>query len=157
MRPLRRNGQKMLYSLYLGSLYEVPTDGDGNPLYHQSDDGSRIYMTNGEPLDIYGTPVAFQANFSEAGGEAEAMEYGLSVGDYEGIIFYAKNAYPIKEGSIVWKDSEVEYEDEKKYYTKDMSTLIEVHTPKKESADFTVRKTPDSLNFTRAIVKAINK
>lgn len=147
----------MKYALYLGSVDVVSTDYNGNPQYYTDGEGNRIYIVTGEKRDIYGEVKDFEANISEAGGEAEATEYGLSVGDYEAIALFQKNSYPLTEGALVWRDSEVEYDGDNMYYTKDMQTLIEVRSPRKISADYTVRKVPSSLNFTRAILKAINK
>ena len=157
MMTMLSNKQPMKYALYLGSAYKVQTEEDGNPRYYEDDDGNRIYHVTGEPKDFYGEPQEFDANFSEAGGEAEAQEYGLSTADYEGVIMYGKGAYPITIGALIWKDSEVEYDSKTNYYTKDLHELIEVHSPSRKSADFVVMKTPDSLNFTRLILEAINK
>lgn len=147
----------MKYSVYLGSVDVVSTDYNGNPQSYKSQDGNTYYITTGEKKDIYDTPKDFMANITEAGGEAEATEFGLSVSDYEAVALYDKNAYPLKEGTLVWKDSEAEYDGDSEYYTMDMRTLIDVHSPKKTSADYVVRKVSSSLNFTRAILKAINK
>lgn len=156
MRTVRRNKQKLKYALYIGNVNIVDVDDDGNPKYYLDSEEKKTYMSSGKK-SIYGEPVDFSANITEAGGETEALEFGLSVADYQAIALYSKGAYPLVEGAIVWEDSEVEYDTDVMYYTKDFKNLIEVHSPKKVSADFSIRKISNSLNFTRAILKAITK
>lgn len=147
----------MKYALYLGSVDVVATDYNGNPQYYTDGEGNRIYIVTGEKRDIYDTPVEFDANFSTSGGEAQEQEYGLDISQFDAVILFSLNAYPITEGTLIWKDSEVEYDGENMYFTKDMQTLIEVHSPVKTSADFVCKKVGDSLNYTRVNVSAINK
>lgn len=156
MRTVRRNAIPMKYSLYIGRVDIVETDSDGNPKFYKDRDGNITYLTD-EKREIYSTPMDFHANFSTSGGEAQDQEYGLDISDFDGVAIYQKQAYPITEGSIIWKDSEVEYDGENMYYTTDLHNLIEVHAPKKTSADYVCKKVDDSLNFTKAIFTAINK
>ena len=157
MRTVRRNAQKMKYALYLGSVDVVSTDSNGNPHYHEDSEGNRIYIVTGEKRDIYDIPVEFDANFSTSGGEAQEQEYGLDISQFDAVLIYSLKAYPITEGTLIWKDSEVKYDGENMYFTNDMQTLIEVHSPVKTSADYVVKKVGDSLNYTRVNVSAINK
>ena len=157
MRTVRRNKQPMKYALYLGSVDIVATDYQGNPQSYTDDEGNKFYMVTGEKRDIYDTPVEFDANFSTSGGEAQEQEYGLDISQYDAVILYSLNAYPIVDGTLIWKDGEVKYDGDTMYYTKDMHTLIEVHSPVKTSADYVVKKVGNSLNYTRVNVSAINK
>lgn len=157
MRTVRRNKQPMKYALYLGNVDIVQTDFEGNPQYFEDENGEKIYLVTGEKREIYDTPVEFEANFSTSGGEAQSQEYGLDISQYDGIALFTKDAYPIVEGTIIWKDSEVEYDEDHKYFTEDMKTLIEVHAPVKTSADYVCKKISDSLSYTKAIFTAIQK
>lgn len=157
MRMVRRNKQTMKYALYLGSVYVVQTDAKGNPQYYDDKNEGKIYMVTGEKKEIYSTPVEFRANFSMSGDEAQSQEYGLDISQYDGIAVYTIGEYPIKEGTIIWKDSEVEYEEGESYFTSDMKSLIEVQSPVKSSADYVCKKISDSLSYTRAIFTAIQK
>lgn len=147
----------MKYALYLGSVDVVATDYNGNPQYYTDGEGNIIYLVTGEKRDIYDTPVEFEANFSTSGGEAQEQEYGLDISQFDAVILFSLKAYTITEGTLIWKDSDVEYDGENMYFTKDMQTLIEVHSPVKTSADYVVKKVGDSLNYTRVNVSAINK
>lgn len=158
MRTVRRNKQRMKYALYLGNLDIVQTDFDGNPEFYVNKEDQTIYMVTGEKKEVYSEPQNFDANFSTSGGEAQDQEYGLDISQYDGIAIFSKAAYPIVEGSIIWTKSHVEYDEEDSgYYTKDMKTLIESKSVKKESADYVCKKVDDSLNYTKAIFTAINK
>lgn len=159
MRTVRRNKQPMKYSLYIGNVAVVETDFNGDPISYTDGEGNIIYMVTGEKLTTYSTPEEFDANLSMSGGEAEAQAYGLSTADYEAVALYSKGAYPLVEGALIWTTSEVEYENlgEEVYVTTDMHDLIKVKTPKETSSDYRVVRILDSLNYTKAILKATSK
>ena len=78
--------------------------------------------------------------------------------DYEAILLYGAGEYPLKESFLVWADSQIEYE----YGGEEIEVevdgeIIKTKAPVRTSADFVVLKTPRSLNFERAILKAITK
>lgn len=174
MRTLRRNQQSMYYALQIGEvpiyardndgniIYQSYTDSDGNEIFYLDDDGNKIPMDTGESMIIYGTPQEFNANIAESGGEAEAQTFGLSVADYEAVALCEKGAYPIVIGSLVWRDSKpkCEYDHEVPFEIENADgekVTVYSTVPEETSADYRVIKTPTSLNFTRAILKAIVK
>lgn len=143
-------------------IYQSYTDSDGNEIFYLDDDGNKIPMDTGESMIIYGTPQEFDANVAETGGEAEAQTFGLSVADYEAVALYEKGAYPIVIGALVWRDSKpkCEYDHEVPFEIENADgekVTVYSTAPEETSADYRVIKTPTSLNFTRAILKAIVK
>lgn len=174
MRTLRRNRQKMLYSLQIGEvpvyvrdddnniIYQSYTDTEGNEIFYLDENGNKIPMDTGETQIIYGTPQEFDANIATSGGEAEAQTFGLSLGDYEAVALYVKGAYPLVEGCLVWKDSKpkCEYENEVAFEIEnedgDKVTVYST-VPEETSADYRILKISPSLNFTKAILKAVVK
>lgn len=149
----------MRYAQYLAESPNYILDEDGNRIIeYVTDEGDVIYAETGESTPTYATDEELLANIAESGGEAEAQEYGLSVSDYEAILVFEKGAYPIKEGSLIWVNSPVEYQ----YGGTDIEVdvdgvMVSTKAPIKTSADFIVIKTPQSLNFTKAILKAVEK
>lgn len=129
MRTLQRNKQDLFYAVYLGKLQKQKIDKDGN------------VIKTGEKKDTYGEPKPFKANISMSGGEAEAAEFGLDLSDYDAKIILEKNSYPIKEGCIIWDESEPQVDD-------DGHSII-------TSADYRVVKNSPSLNFDRYVLKRL--
>lgn len=142
MRTLKRNKQKMFYSLQGEKIPIYETDSDGNIIYYEDSDGNRIPLETGEYEIGYSEPVEFYSNVSMSGGEAEAQEYGLSVSDYNAILVCQKGYVPIAEGSLIWLESEVGYKDIDK-------TILDAN-----SADYTVIKVSKSISFVKYILKA---
>lgn len=170
MRTLRKNKQPMKYALQLGEMPIFETDENGNVEYDGFTDDDGIFFpyldTNGNKIPkltgtyevLYGEPRNFRGNISMSGGEAEAVEYGLSLEQYAAIIICAKNTVPLKEGAIVWHTSEPQY----KYNGDEVSVevneqLIHSRFTEKTSADYSVVSVRDSLNFTKILLQAINK
>lgn len=151
MRTLGRNKLPMKYALYLSKseIYD----------FYEDEDGNRYPIPTGEKEATYATPKEMRANISKGGGDAEAMEYGLSTADYQAVLLFDKNEYPLEEGSLVWEKSPVEYKyggEEVEAKDKNGETVL-TKAPIPISADYTVIKISDSLNFTKAILKAVNK
>ena len=159
MRTLARNKVKMRYAQYLSESPNYILDEDGNRIIeYVTDEGDIIYAETGESTPTYTTDEEILANIAESGGEAEAQEYGLSVSDYEAILVFEKGEYPIKEGSLIWVNSPVEYQYGGTEIEVDVDgVVVNTKAPIKTSADFIVIKTPQSLNFTKAILKAVEK
>lgn len=159
MRTLNKNKQKMFFTQFLATGMRYDTDEEWNPMYYETDEGERIYTETSESMAYYSEPQEMKANIAESGGEAEAMEYGLSVADYEAVLVYECGKYPLREGSYIWlADTEVGYE----YNGKEVPVEIEgektmIKTPDVSTADYIVLKTPKSLNFQKAILKAVVK
>lgn len=145
MRTLRRNQQSMYYALQIGEVPIYQTDEDGNIIYYEDSDGNRIPYETGEYEIGYSKPVSFFASIAMSGGEAEAQEFGLSISDYNATLLCQKGAYPIVEGSLIWAKSEVGYKDTG-------NTVVDGNT-----ADYSVIKVSESLNFVKYVLKAVVK
>lgn len=146
----------MKYAPYLYSVDVVSTDYYGNPQYYTDGEGNIIYIVTGAKRDIYGAPVGFSSNKATS-GSSESQSYGFSIEDYSAKLLIKKGSYPLTDGTLIWTKSEVEYDGDNLYFTKDMKTLIEVHSPKMTSADYVVVGVNDSQNFEEILLKAINK
>lgn len=151
MRTVRRNKTPLLYSSYLSQadIYD----------FYEDEEGNRYPIPTGEKEPVYSTPEEIDANISKSGGEAEAMEYGFSVADYQAVLLFSKGSYPLKEGSLVWENSPVEYQYDGEEIEVDDGNggTVKTKAPVPISADYTVIKISDSLNYTKAILKATNK
>lgn len=141
MRTLNKNKQKMKYSIKVERKPIYETDSDGNIIYYEDEEGNRIPLETGEYEMGYSEPVEFYSNISMSGGEAEAREFGLSVADYDAVLVLDKNKVPLKEGSLIWHEKEVEFKADG-----------EVDTT---SADYTVKKVANSLNSAKYVLKAL--
>lgn len=159
MRTLMRNKAKMHYANYLTESPDYLLDEDGNRIVeYVTDDGDVIYAESGESIPTYTNDEEMFANIAESGGEAQAQEYGLSLSDYEAILVFDKGAYPIREGSLIWVNSPVEYQCGGTEIEVDVDgAMVNTKAPIKTSADFIVIKVPQSLNHTKAILKAVEK
>jgi len=138
MRTLRKAKVKLQYALYNSGTPEYATDDNGNLIY--DDDGNPIVI--GVSKNDYATPVEFYADIAFAGGEAEAMAFGISLDGYDSKLITLANEFPITETSLIFKDSTPEYSGGK---------LVE------KSADFRVVKVAPSENFTAYLLKRIEK
>ena len=159
MMTLRQNKTAMKYATYITNSPIYDKDEDGNVLYFTDMEGNRYPMDTGEYADAYGDVEDMYANISMSGGEAEAVEYGLSVSDYQAVLVTDRNAYTLKEGDYIWVNSPVEYE----YNGEEVELPIKggekvtAKVVRVESADYQVMKKSDSKNFTKWILKAVNK
>lgn len=144
MRLLRKNMQPMKYSLQDGRvpIYERDENGD---IVHIEVDGQKIPVETGEYETGYSAPVDFMGNISMSGGEAEAKEFGMDIGDFDAVIVLEKDAVPITETSIIWHTSPVKYKDEQ-------NTIVD-----SKSADYAVKRVSPSLNFTKVLLQRIVK
>ena len=126
MRTLRKNRQKMYYSLYKSSepIYEL--DDDGNIKYMEID-GVQVPIEVGTREPHYDTPVEFKANIHSELDEMHLKAYGVDQSSIYSEIVVSKGKLPLKIGAIVWRESEIIYED-------DAKTI-----PKQSSADYTVK------------------
>lgn len=172
MRTLRKNQQKLKYSSQIAEVptyltdengdieYEHYEDSDGNKIYYFDDNGNRIPLETGEKEMIYSTPQEFFGNIAMSGGEAEAVEYGLSTADYEAVIVLEKRYVSLKEGDLIWHESKVKYKygnEEEDAEILVNGEMIKGKFPEKMSADYQVMRVSDSLNFTKILLEAINK
>ncbi len=171
MRTLRRNKQKMYYSNLIGTapiyerddrgniIYEHYEGSDGNVIYYYDDNGNKLPRDSGQKDLIYSTPVEFFANIAMSGNnEAEAVEYGLSTSEYQAVMVLGKGSIPIKEGSLIWHTSPIEYEYGGNEIEVEVNgETIETTAPSAVSSDYMVLKSSPSLNIDRFILKATNK
>jgi hypothetical protein len=141
---LNRNKQSLKYALQIGKVPIYETDDDGNIIYIVID-GNKVPVETGEYEIGYMQPVDFKANIAMSGGEAEAREFGLNLSDYNAVLLCDKNIYPISETSLIWHHSEVGYKDTDE-------TIVNSKT-----ADYSVVKVSESLNFVKYVLKKITK
>lgn len=144
MRLLRKNMQPMKYSLQDGRVPIYERDENGDIVYIEVD-GQKIPVETGEYDTGYSAPVDFMGNISMSGGEAEAKEFGMDIGDFDAVIVLEKDAVPITETSIIWHTSPVKYKDEQ-------NTIVD-----SKSADYAVKRVSPSLNFTKVLLQRIVK
>lgn len=159
MMALRENETAMKFASYITNAPIFNTDEDGNILYFTDTEGNRYPMDTGETEDKYGNVTDMSANISMSGGDAEPVEYGLSVSDYQAVLVTDRNAYALKEGDYIWVNSQVQYKyngEEVELPVKGGDKVI-TKVVKVETADYQVMKKSDSLNFTKYILKAVNK
>lgn len=144
MRLLRKNMQPMKYSLQDGRVPIYERDENGDIVYIEVD-GKKVPVETGEYETGYSAPVDFMGNISMSGGEAEAKEFGMDIGDFDAVIILEKDAIPITETSIIWHTSPVKYKDEQ-------NTIVD-----SKSADYAVKRVSPSLNFTKVLLQRIVK
>lgn len=144
MRLLRKNKQKMKYSLQIGEVPIYERDEDGNIIYIEVD-GKKVPVETGETEIGYSDPVEFMGNIAMSGGEAEAKSFGVDISEYDAILLVEKDRIPIDETSLLWHTSEVKYVDEQ-------NTVVD-----RKSADYSIKRVQPSLNFTRYLLKRIVK
>ena len=134
----------MQYSLQDGRVPIYERDENGDIVYIEVD-GEKIPVETGEYETGYSAPVDFMGNISMSGGEAEAKEFGMDIGDFDAVIVLEKDAIPITETSIIWHTSPVKYKDEQ-------NTIVD-----SKSADYAVKRVSPSLNFTKVLLQRIVK
>lgn len=144
MRLLRKNMQPMKYSLQDGRVPIYERDENGDIVYIEVD-GQKVPVETGEYETGYSAPVDFMGNISMSGGEAEAKEFGMDIGDFDAVIVLEKDAVPLTETSIIWHTSPVKYKDEQ-------NTIVD-----SKSADYAVKRVSPSLNFTKVLLQRIVK
>lgn len=151
MRSLRRNQQPLKYSLQVTEIPELDIT------YFEDEEGKKYPIDSrptGKKEILYSYPEDFRASISGSGGEAEAVEYGMSVTDYSAKLIFPKGKVPLKLGALIWHESKPEYKhieveiDDVKY---------DGDYPVKTSADYYVVKIPPCINEQVVLLQAINK
>lgn len=128
-RTLRRNKRPLKYSNLVVVEGETITDNDGNVL------------KTGENRKAYSSPIDFKANIVQSGnGQAEMYEFGLNLADFNAVMVVGKGTLPIKEGSLIWEDSE---------------PVIVNGYAKKSSADYIVVKHSPTPNVDKFVLKRL--
>lgn len=153
MRQLRKNTQPLKYALQIAEIPEFD--------YYEDEDGNKYptgVVPNGKTEVVYGEPIEFRASISMSGGDAEAVEYGLSTADYAAVMLLPLNAVPLKEGALIWHTSKPQFKHiDLDVEIDDMAIALNGDYPIKTSADFVVMKLSPSLNVLKVILQAINK
>ena len=140
MRMLKKNKQKLHYSLFIEERPVYALDEFGNKIIEYVDEeGNEYYRETGETERVYSLPVEFLGNMSMSGGEAEAMEFGLNTADYEAVLIVNKGLLPIDESSLIWFESEPVINDD---------GLVDYVT-----ADYSIIKISPSLNVDKYVLK----
>ena len=103
MRTLNKNKQRLFYANQdrIVPIYETYIDDDGN----------EYQLDTGETKLVYGEPVEFFANISNKLNEVKWAEYGIDESTNYAQIVVSKGSVPLKVGSIIWKKSEIRYEN----------------------------------------------
>ena len=103
MMTLNSNKQKMYYANQdrVVPIYE----------YYEDEDGNLIPLDTGETKLVYGEPIEFKANISNKLNEIKWAEYGIDESTNYAQIVASKGSLPLKVGTIIWKKSEIGYED----------------------------------------------
>ena len=137
------NKQKMTYALPTGQQPKYELDSDGNIAYegymgedglfvpYLDDDGNKIPKLTGDTIDTYSAPVIFYSSINNKLNEVLAKEFGIDDSTNYAQLVTDKNAFPLVEGALIWKRSEVGYKDNNK-------TIID-----STSADYIVKGVAD--------------
>lgn len=123
------------------NLYPLE-EGRENIVYIRVD-GIMVPVESGEPIFGYDNAIQFSGNIAMSGGEAEAREFGLNLGDYSAVLVLAKGSIPIDETSVIWYESKPQYNED---------GTVDEHT-----ADYTVVKYAPSINVDRYALKKVVK
>ncbi len=143
MRTLAKNKQKMYYALLLGEQ-EVPVvDKNTGEVIIDYVDGEGVEYPRTEAQIVYSEPTEFFGNIAMSGGEAEAVEFGLNIGDYEAVLVLGRNDIPIDETSLIWLNTEPK--------------MMANGYVDRYSADYTVLKVSPSLNLAKYVLKKVVK
>lgn len=142
MRMLAKNKAPMKYVLYEGQEEAIVYDDNGEPIVDYIDEQGNIYYRT-QTVSKYSEPADFFASISMSGGESEAVEFGVDIGNYDAVMITALNEFPISETSFIWKDSKPEYTNEGRLNT--------------ATADFRVKAVKPSLNQSKYLLTALTK
>lgn len=131
MITLKSNQQAMYYSLQNGEMPIYETDSDGNIIYYEDEEGNRIPLETGETTVGYSEPKKFLANITNKLNEVVWQDYGIDDSTNYAQIIVSKGMLPLKAGSVIWKKSEIGYQDD-------------AHTiPDESTADYVVKGVAD--------------
>ena len=111
MMTLDINKQKMYYANQDSVVPIYERDEDGNIIYYEDAEGNSYPLESGDTKLVYGEPIKFSANISNKLNEVKWAEYGIDESTNYAQIVVSKGSVPLKVGSIIWKKSEIGYED----------------------------------------------
>lgn len=112
MRNLKKNEQQMYYSLVIGEepIYEL--DEKGEPIVDYVDEeGNIYYRETGEYKPVFSIPRPFKNGISGKLSEVLVKEFGIDDTTLYAEMETEANKYQIAPESIIWRKSEVKYED----------------------------------------------
>ena len=109
-RLARSNKQKMYYSQFIGKNPVYQTDANGNIVYINVD-GENVPVELGTTEAKYGKPVEFKACISSHLNEMQMRAWGVDQSSVYSQVVCQKGYLPLEVGMIVWRTSEIEYED----------------------------------------------
>lgn len=147
MRSLKKNKQRMFYSLQ-GKLYPVyQRDDDGNIIYYTDSEGNQIPLETGENSVGYSEAIEFFGNIGGRLYDAFVAAFGTDNSKSYAQLVTDRDEFPdFKNGTLIWLDSEVEYKDEEK-------TIVDG-----DSADYVIRGVlKESLNEDAYYLQKLNK
>lgn len=104
------NKQKMKYSQHGQKVTIYEKDDDGNIKYYVDGDGNKIPLIADEKVG-FSEPKEFYANISNKLSEVLVKEFGVDDSSTYVQIVTDKGYLPLKSGDVVWKKSEVGYDD----------------------------------------------
>ncbi len=110
---LRKNLRPMKYALQGNQVPVYRTDENGE-IRHIIVDGESVPAETGDYKIGYFPPVDFLANINNKLSEVLITTYGIDDSAKYSQILADKGALPLKEGSLVWKKTEVKYKDSEK-------------------------------------------
>lgn len=108
---LRINKQKMKYSLQGERIEVYEKDDNGNIKFYESADGEKIPLVKKEIVG-FTEPSIFYANISNKLSEVLAKQFGIDDSTNYAQIITDKGSLPIKAGDLVWKKSDVKYDED---------------------------------------------
>lgn len=119
MRTMPKNKQNMWYSLQNTKTVTYELDENGDPIQLLDIDGTPMYDEHGNPIYIvsgevlgYSTPVEFKASISSELNELSARSYGVSQSNVYSQIACNKGEFPFEIGTLVWRETEPQYDDD---------------------------------------------
>lgn len=112
MRTLAKNKQEMYYSLQGEEITIYQKDEAGNIIYYTDKEGNTYPLKTGEIRVEYSKPILFRANISNKLTEAKWADYGVDNSTKYLQIVTDKNELPLVEGSLIWKQAKVVYQDD---------------------------------------------
>lgn len=104
------NKQLMKYSQHGQKVTIYEKDDDGNIKYYVDGDGNKIPLIADEKVG-FSEPKEFYANISNKLSEVLVKEFGVDDSSTYVQIVTDKGYLPLKSGDVVWKKSEVGYDD----------------------------------------------
>lgn len=144
MRMMNRNKQNLYYALQDREVPIYETDEDGDIRYIEID-GQQIPVETGQTELGYSEPIKMLANIAFETNETTAQEFGVDVSDYDAIVVFGKNEYPLTETSRIWFESTPRYKDTSE-------TIVDG-----DSADYKVVSVRSTLNEGKAILRHLTK